>query len=50
MESAMNLRAIRTLVVASFAALVPGSTPAQEAEIPGQDWPKTLTIGTAAAA
>jgi uncharacterized protein len=43
----MTFRAIRTLFVASFAALLPGLTAAQEAETPGQDWPKTLIIGTA---
>src|SRR3954451_9494744 len=43
----MNLRAIRMILVASLAAFVPGLASAQEAEIPGQSWPKTLTIGTA---
>ena len=43
----MNLRAIRMIFVASLAAFVPGLASAQEAEIPGQSWPKTLTIGTA---
>src|SRR3954454_15261410 len=43
----MNLRAIRMIFVATFAALLPGLASAQEAEMPGQSWPKTLTIGTA---
>ena len=47
MEAAINSHIIRTLFAASFAALLPGLTSAQEAELPGQDWPKTLIIGTA---
>jgi uncharacterized protein len=43
----MSFRAIRTMFVATVVALLPGFTSAQEAETPGQDWPKTLTIGTA---
>ena len=46
-EAAMNLRAIRMIFIASLAAFVPGLASAQEAEIPGQSWPSTLTIGTA---
>jgi uncharacterized protein len=44
----MNLSAIRTLVAASaFAVTLPGLASAQEAPPTGQNWPKTLTIGTA---
>jgi uncharacterized protein len=41
----MRFRAIRTIFLITFAVLLPGLTSAQET--PGQDWPRTLTIGTA---
>lgn len=43
----MHLRAIWTAFIVSIAALVPSLSVAQEAQLPGQDWPKSLTIGTA---
>ena len=43
----MRFRAIRTIFLITFAVLLPGLTSAQEAQTPGQDWPRTLTIGTA---
>lgn len=43
----MNFRALRIVFVAIFAAMLPATASAQEAHTPGQDWPKTLTIGTA---
>src|SRR3954453_22796463 len=46
-EAVMNLRAIRMLFVAALAALPAGLAAAQEAEVPGQSWPRTLTVGTA---
>jgi TRAP transporter TAXI family solute receptor len=41
----MRFRAIRTIFLITFAVLLPGLASAQET--PGQDWPRTLTIGTA---
>jgi uncharacterized protein len=42
----MNFQTIRAFFIATF-VILPGLAPAQEGQTTGQDWPKTLTIGTA---
>lgn|SRR5262249_33531728 len=43
----MILRAIRTFLAAAMSIMLPSLLVAQEAQMPGQDWPKALIIGTA---